>query len=126
MSKKALRKYLRRINKALCCSAESRRRLLDGFQQELAEHDIGDMNYEQLVLKFGKPEELAQSLMEAVEPEEVAREAKRRKARPFYIAAMITVVLVLIVAAYVWYVSQRAIDYAVDTITITEYSESTE
>lgn len=126
MNNKAVRKYLRDVNRKLCCRKGTRKRLLDGFREELAESDLGDMNYEQLVLQFGKPEELAQSLMEAVDPAEIARESKRKMARPYYIAGMIALILVLIFAAYVWYVSVRAIDYAVDTITITEYSESTE
>lgn len=125
MNKKALRKYLRRINKALCCSAESRRRLLDGFQQELADQELAALSYEQLSSRFGTPDVLAASLMEAVDPEEIAKESKRRKIRPFIFVSVITLVLVLVFAAYVWYVSQHAIDYAVDTITITEYSAST-
>lgn len=126
MNNKAVRKYLRDVNRKLCCRKGTRKRLLDGFREELAESDLGDMNYEQLVLQFGKPEELAQSLMEAVDPAEIARESKRKMARPYYIAGMIALILVLIFAAYVRYVAVHAVDRAVDTITIIEHSEGTE
>lgn len=126
MNDKAMRKYLRDINRKLCCRKETRKRLLDGFRQELDENNFGDLDYDQLVLQFGKPEEIALPLMDAVDPAEIARETKRRMARPFYIAGILAVVLVLVFAAYVRYVSLHAVDYAVDTITITEYSEGTE
>lgn len=116
MNNKAVRKYLRDVNRKLCCRKGTRKRLLDGFREELAESDLGDMNYEQLVLQFGKPEELAQSLMEAVDPAEIARESKRKMARPYYIAGMIALILVLIFAAYVRYVAVHAPFYVIESI----------
>ena len=89
---------------------------MDGFRQELVENDLRDLDYDQLVLQFGKPDELARPLMEAVDPEEIAKESKRRKKRPFIFVAVVTLVLVLVFAAYVRYVSHHAIIYKISSI----------
>lgn len=114
MDDKVIRKYCRCVSKKLCCRSDTKKRLLEGLRQELAENDLGNLSYDQLSSRFGTPDEVAAQLMEAVEPEEAAREAKRRKKRLFYIVAGILAVVIIATAVYIYHLAHGAVAYYVE------------
>ena len=114
MDDKAIRKYCRCVSKLLCCRSDTKKRLLAGLQQELAENDLSNLSYDQLSSRFGTPDAVAAQLMEAVEPEEAAREARRRKTRLFCIVAGILAVVIIATALYIHHLAHHAIAYYVE------------
>ena len=121
MNEKLVQKYCRNVGKKLCCRSDTKKRLLEGLQQELAENDLGNLSYDRFLSRFGTPDEVAAQLMEAVDLEEAASQAKRRKRRLICLVAVVIVVLFLATVVYIYHLAHGAVTYIEETIeTISE------
>lgn len=74
-------RYRRELRKALCCTRKTKNSLLAQFlvyQQKVID-ELSSPTYEQMVILFGPPEEMAEVLMVEVTPEENDHYQKRRR-----------------------------------------------
>ena len=99
MKSKAVKRYLREVGGLLFCSRESRAELLRGISDELeALPEEKSDSFEKLKTYYGKPEDTASALQDAVSPVERATAIKRKKRATL---AVFTVVAVFIVMLFV-------------------------
>lgn len=97
MKKKAVKRYLREVGALLFCSRESRAELLRGISDELeALPEEKSDTFEKLKTYYGKPEETASALQDAVSPVERAAAIKRKKRTTIAVAAIVAVFIVLL------------------------------
>lgn len=77
---KAIICYERELKNNLKCGSATRRKLLDRFSSMLASflEDNSDPTLEELYAAFGSPEELAETLTEALPAEELKRHKSRK------------------------------------------------
>ncbi len=67
--------YLRRVERALACPPDSRRALMDRVRRDAGQFlaDRPEATAEEAAAYLGDPEELAQGLLETLDPEELRR-----------------------------------------------------
>ena len=56
---------------------------------------LDSLSYDQFLSSFGAPDEIAAQLMEAVDSEEAAHEAKRRKIASFTLSLLLSLAIIL-------------------------------
>ena len=118
---KASEIYVKRVGRRLCAGSATKAKLLDGLRGEISQLD-GEPGYDELVSAFGSPDEVAEELQCSVNEAEAV--SARSKSRRIAIAlGVVAAVLVVTLAAYVWYVSDSAEVYVVrgDIVTTTDY-----
>ncbi len=97
MKSKAVKRYLREVGGLLFCSRESRAELLRGISDELeALPEEKSDSFEKLKTYYGKPEDTASALQEAVPPAERASAIKRKKRTTIAISAFVAVFVVML------------------------------
>lgn len=99
----AAAQYRRALEKKLRCGSETKKRLLDGFDQTLAVYleERGEPTMDDLTAAFGPPEEMAEILMTEVTPQELAQ-YRRYSLFTQLLASILTVILVLS-TVYIWF-----------------------
>ena len=103
----ALRRYYRAIRKKLVCPAPLRRQTLQRLQSGVDDFldDCPSATIEQVTARFGTPEQIADGVLSAMEPEEV-----RRYARKVHIVrAVVAAVLLLLSLIVIWYFTISAL-----------------
>ena len=93
---KAVRAYLSRVSRLMCCSRGERRNRLQGLEQailETAEQHPFDTS-DQVAALFGSPSDMAEELMEGLPLEEELFHQTRRMAQLRIVVACLAVVFV--------------------------------
>lgn len=96
----AAAQYRRALEKKLRCGSETKKRLLDGFDQTLAVYleERGEPTMDDLTAAFGPPEEMADTLMEGVTEQEKEQYHKTT----LCLRIITSVLLALFIAFTVW------------------------
>lgn len=103
MEDKAVRRYLVRLRRALVCPSGARARLLSRGKELLERftEENPEARYDDLTEAFGQPEELAEGMLEQLDPAETVRARRRRTyIRRGGVAAL--VVILVLISAF-WY-----------------------
>ena len=114
------RKYTKELGRALHCSHRTRKQLMEQFNdyQHQILDDLPTPTYEQMVNSFGPPEEMAQTLMQEVSPQEYGQ--YRRWQVLFKLLAAVFIAVWVMFTAYVYV--EKSIPIIVNE-TITEDTE---
>ena len=114
--KASLRRYLRNVSKELNCFPATKKRLLEGFRQEIMERSAErDPSRE-----FGTPEEAASVLQESVDEREAIRAKRRRKVTVAWIVILSLVLLAALLFLFIEVMIEQPVKI-VETITDIEY-----
>ncbi len=111
---KAMKKYLRAIKRATNCSSARSAKIMKQLKTDilLYEEENGTVDESTVALRFGAPEDVARSLMDETDTEEVNRSLKRgRRMALAALIAAVTAVLTAVVAFGIHianYVNQEA------------------
>lgn len=104
---RTVERYLRRVGRRLWASRATKERLLAGLREEISE--LGDFpSIDRLIERFGTPAQAAAELQNSVGEAE-AYSARNKSRRVAVMLGIVAVVLVVSLAAYVWYVESNAI-----------------
>ncbi|MBR2831616.1 MAG: hypothetical protein IKE57_01675 [Oscillospiraceae bacterium] len=103
-TEKAVRRYLRQVNKYLPCAAGMRHKLILQLHKGLNAfiHDEPDTNYEKIVAQFGRPEDVAASYVESAGTSEILRSLLIRKKIITVIIAVSAVIIISWAAVVTW------------------------
>ncbi len=93
-------RYFRELKQAMHCPGRTKAMLLTKFQAQCPEGLEDNADYEAMVANFGPPAEFAQTLMEEVPAEELAR--YRRSRVLLRAAAGVLAAIALVVFLFVW------------------------
>ena len=111
---KASEVYVKRVGRKLCAGSATKAKLLDGLRGEISQLD-GEPGYDELVSAFGSPDEVAEELQCSVNEAEAV--SARSKSRRIAIAlGVVAAVLVVTLAAYVWYAADGTVVVSDKTI----------
>ena len=104
MAKHPCAAYLKQVKRKLRCAGETKRALLSGVEQELAEAfpQGAAPSPAQILDRFGPPEDLARELEAAIPPEELERVRKRRRLLVGLAFAVCAVVIAILICYLIW------------------------
>lgn len=96
----AEKKYLHNVEKNLKCSLESRKSCISSLKQFISEgSNQNDLkSYDDYVLTFGEPKQIAKDYMQELEPEEISKYINKR--RICIVAIVFVVVLAIVLSVY--------------------------
>lgn len=106
-------KYFRKVRSLLTCRCSQKRRIMNELKASVMTFltDTPDADYEVIVLRFGKPEQIAGSLVEDMSTNEILRNLRtRKKIISFVLCAVLAGVAIWLGvagAAYVKYIDQH-------------------
>ena len=121
MQDKELTAYCNAVKKQLHCSKTLKRKILHALKSSLIEYleEYPEAAFEDIVRRFGAPEEFAKESLEDLDKEELFQEVqKSRRIKRTILLIAIVICLVIAVAA-VWFVledSQTAVSYYTEEI----------
>lgn len=116
----SIERYLRDVGKALPCVRRTRRAMMEGLRQELAEfaESAPDAPFETLCEMFGDPETAASQLLDGVDEAELRRTRNKKRV---LIGVCIAACAAIAVFFYVqWYTAQQIISEGGFTVVIHE------
>lgn len=104
-----VRRYLREIRRELPCTGKSKRRILKQILEmtELFAEDHPEVDYLQIVARFGTPQQIAESYVDEMETREITKNLRIRRK----IIGIISIVAVAIVAIWIGVVSAAMIGH---------------
>mgnify|MGYP001037666800 CR=1 FL=1 len=88
---KDINKYLRQTSRKLCCSKSTKEALMQGFGDELEDHDL--LDYNAICQAHGSPAEAASFMMEDIDEGEIRQHRRKRR---FQIAGVLVALVVVI------------------------------
>lgn len=88
---KDINKYLRQTSRKLCCSKSTKEALMQGFGDELEDHDL--LDYNAICQAHGSPAEAASFMMEDIDEGEIRQHRRKRR---FQIAGVFAALVVVI------------------------------
>ena len=94
MGTKAVRSYIRTIRKNMCCSSENKKRFLDELKCSIHE-DIkksSNISYEDLVKKYGSPENMAYTYNSLLEPDQYNKRIQKMRSLRKYAAVAVILI----------------------------------
>lgn len=95
-------RYQKELGRFLRCTSKTKKQLLSKFRTYQIESldDCATNDYDQMVLYFGPPEEMAQILMQEVEPDEHKRFQRNKTIMKSILAVIVVLWLVLTIHIY--------------------------
>lgn len=122
-----LQKYLKKAARFLVCGKETKRRLLDGFYEEITDSNDAFTSEKEIIGVYGTPEEFANALQLGVSEEERKRclQQKKHRLRRCLLIGILVVVLAVALSVVIssYYYDITPIHYAQDVgndVAITE------
>lgn len=97
---KECKTYLRCVKRRLIALPSTKKRLLDGLTEELEE--LGDVRYDEIVMRLGRPESVAAELQSSVGEDEVFSAKRRTRIGVILLA----VILAIVLALFAYYIIQ--------------------
>lgn len=99
---RTVERYIKRVRKKLIAGTKTKAKLIDGLRDSIAE--LGDEpSYDDLIRTFGTPAQAAAELQHYVDEDEVYSDRSRSKHTAILLGVVAAVLLVAL-AAYMWYV----------------------
>lgn len=104
---RTVERYIKRVRKKLIAGTKTKAKLTDGLRDSIAE--LGDEpSYDDLIRTFGTPAQAAAELQHYVDEDEVYSERSRSK-RTAIMLGVVSAILILILASYMWYVDNDTV-----------------
>lgn len=123
---KAVKQYLKAIERALCCDRRTKKGVLSTLQNRIAETDILEEAYdfEALCARFGAPDALANSFMGTIDPQTLRKSASRKRIILLILIGAVLAALLAwgIVMLLLFHEGQKNVNgFTVDLLDKTEY-----
>lgn len=128
---KASRKYIKEVGRVLPCRRGQKRKIIQEIQSSIVMYlaENPDADYDVISLRFGKPEQIAASLVEDMGADELLKRLNIKKkillCALCAIIAIVTIWLGVVGSAYIKYLDQSNgyYDIAIDVIEDIQFTE---
>lgn len=121
-----IKKYIKYVKKIIPIHSKDKKEFIQLLTQKIIEfsNEHDSCSYQDIVDKFGSPNEVAASYIETLNSDEIIKKLNKKK----IINIFISVIIILCISVWGWKISNQSIDwwsktYKDETYTAEEYKE---